>query len=890
MAKKCVFLCILFLSIFLWQHLSFGELSPLVDQLLPSKSSDDKFVRLKNGLTVLIRSDDSTPVVSTYILVKAGSIYEPTLSGLSHYLEHVVSGGSTKFLKESDIRRKIEQMGGAANAFTSHNRTVYYINTTREHYREAIELLLSFVHDCAFDPTEVEREKGVIMEEARMQENDPGKQLWNLFFETAYQKHPVRYPVIGRMDVFARQTREDLIRYYENRYIPANIVVCVVGPVRPEDVISLIAEKTSDWDYTPPEETVLPEEPLPVAKKQAEKELPFVDQERIMVGFPSVNLSHPDVYALDVLATIAGEGNSSLLVKELKEEKRLVSSISAFNWTPSYVRGQWIVSLTPVPGKRAEAMEALEQALHAIADQGVSTEDLEMAKRKTISQHIFERTTSSGQALSLLSGFNETGDPYFDEAYVEKIKAVTVEEVQQVAKRYLRWDLATIAAVKPPSGSTSNNNIRKSTGASPQNSNEPLIKTLSNGLRVILKPDHKLPIVAIELHGLGGQLLDPSDKSGLSHITASLLTAGTENYSRSDIFRIIESNGGKVSAGAGRNSYSVSMKVLADNLPQAIDILSEMVSKATFPESELEKKRQETLLAIDRAKENWQQELSIIFHEHFFKEHPYRFYHLGSRESVSKLTKADVVECYHRMVVPARSVLAIFGDFDKEEVLKLLEEKVGSWKRKAPPFPYPPKTEFSPQTKDSSIVVKTSKTALGIMVGTSGIEMNDPRRAILDVIDANISGIGYPSGRLQEALRGGNQDLVYVVHAIPFYGIKGGYFTVIAQTALEHRERVKAIIFQELQKTATNLMTPQDIATAKNIILTMEALSLEDISDQARDAALNEALGLGWNFRKKLHEKLEQVTPEDVMKLAKDLFEKTLTVETIPQGKAEAKE
>jgi zinc protease len=176
------------------------------------------------------------------------------------------------------------------------------------------------------------------------------------------------------------------------------------------------------------------------------------------------------------------------------------------------------------------------------------------------------------------------------------------------------------------------------------------------------------------------------------------------------------------------------------------------------------------------------------------------------------------------------------------------------------------------------------------MVGTSGIEMNDPRRAILDVIDANISGIGYPSGRLQEALRGGNQDLVYVVHAIPFYGIKGGYFTVIAQTALEHRERVKAIIFQELQKTATNLMTPQDIATAKNIILTMEALSLEDISDQARDAALNEALGLGWNFRKKLHEKLEQVTPEDVMKLAKDLFEKTLTVETIPQGKAEAKE
>jgi zinc protease len=235
-------------------------------------------------------------------------------------------------------------------------------------------------------------------------------------------------------------------------------------------------------------------------------------------------------------------------------------------------------------------------------------------------------------------------------------------------------------------------------------------------------------------------------------------------------------------------------------------------------------------------------------------------------------------------------VLAVFGDFNEEEILRLLEEKLSSWKRESTSFPYPSEAELSPKDRDSSVGVKTSKTAVGIMVGTSGLEMNDPRRATLDIIDANISGIGYPSGRLQEALRGGNQNLVYVVHAFPFYGIKGGYFAVIAQTAPEHRERVKAVIFQELQKTATNLLSSQDIATAKNIILTMESLSLEDISSQAKDAALNEALGLGWDFRKKLHEKLAQVTPEAVIKLAKELFERTLTVETIPQGKEEAKE
>jgi len=887
MARKYRFLWITLLFVLLWQGPLPATTSTFIDQFLPSKSSSDKFVRLKNGLTVLVRSDNSTPVVSSYVLVRAGSIYEPPLSGLSHYLEHVVSGGSTKFLKESEIRRKIEQMGGASNAFTSYNRTVYYINTTKEHYRDALDLLLSFVHDCSFEPTEVEREKGVIMEEARMGENDPGKQLWYLFFETAYQKHPVRYPVIGRMDVFSRQTREDLMRYYESRYIPANIIVCVVGPIQPEEVISFIAEKTSGWEYKPPSEIVLPEEPVPVTKRQAEKELPFIDQERIMVGFPSVNLSHPDAYALDVLAMIAGEGNSSLLVKELKEEKRVVSSVSAFHWSPSFVQGQWIVSLMPVPGKRAEAMEALENVLDSLAKQGVSSEDLEAAKKKVISQHIFERTTSSGQAFSLLYGFDETGDPYFDEVYVDKIKEVTAEDVQAAAKKYLRWDLATIVAVKPPSSAKQEGSTSASGQAPPS---EPIVKKLSNGLRVILKPDHKLPMVAIELHGLGGELLDPPDKPGLSHLTSSLLTAGTENYTRNDIFRIIESRGGKITAGSGRNSYFVSMKVLADDLPQAVDILSEIVSKATFPDQELDKKRQETLLAIDRAKENWQEELSIIFHEHFFKKHPYRFYPLGTKESVSGITKADVAECYRRMVVPSRSVLAVFGDFNEEEILRLLEEKLSSWKRESTSFPYPSEAELSPKDKDSSVGVKTSKTAVGIMVGTSGLEMNDPRRATLDIIDANISGIGYPSGRLQEALRGGNQNLVYVVHAFPFYGIKGGYFAVIAQTAPEHRDRVKAVIFQELQKTATNLLSSQDIATAKNIILTMESLSLEDISSQAKDAALNEALGLGWDFRKKLHEKLEQVTPEAVIKLAKELFERTLTVETIPQGKEEAKE
>ncbi|MCX7822448.1 MAG: insulinase family protein [Syntrophobacterales bacterium] len=865
-----------------------GYSTSVIDRVLPPKYPSDRFVKLRNGLTILVRSDNSTPVVSVNVLVKAGSIYEPPLSGLSHYLEHVVAGGSTKLFKENEAKKKIEKMGGAFNAFTSYNRTVYYIKTTAEHYQEALDLILSFVHENSLDPNEVEREKGVIMEEMRMGENNVERQLHYLFFETAYQKHPVRYPVIGRSDVLARQTREDLVRYYERRYTPNNMVVCVVGPVSSNDVISFVGERTATWEYRPVEEITFPEEPLPVTHRLVEKEISFAQQERAIIGFPTVTLSDSDSYPLDVLATILGEGTSSTLVKVLKEEKQLVSSISVHHWSPSFVRGQLIISLMPIPGKWSEILETLKNVFSSIGEEGVREEELEAAKRKITSRNIFERATSSGQAMSLLTSFDETGDPYFDEIYLEKIRAVTTEEIQRVAKKYIRWDLATISRIGPRITSLGKEEFPMAKELV-KSSHHPVLKSLPNGLKVLIKPDHKLPIVSLELHGLGGQLLDSSDKPGLSNLTASLLTSGTENYSRDDIFRLIESRGGSILSGAGRNSYFVSIKVLSEDLVQAIDILSDIVTRSNFPQIELEKKRRENLLATERTRENWQQELFSIFHEHFFnKDHPYHFNILGTKEAISRITRADLFERYRQMVVPNRSVLAIFGDVNEEEIFKLVSDKFSSWKQISSPFPYPKEALFYP-TKTSSIEVKTSKTAVGIMVGTGGIGIDDPRRAVLDVIDANISGIGYPSGRLHEALRGGNQNLVYVVHGFPFYGIKGGYFAILAQTSNENRSKVRGIIFQELKRTATTPMDRQEILTAKNIITTMEALSLEDIDAQAKDAALNEALGLGWNLREKLRQSLDRVTPESVMELARDLFSKTLTIETIPQDSEETR-
>jgi zinc protease len=206
---------------------------PFVQRTIASKP-DDLFVVLKNGLTLLVHQQPGAEVVSAQVFVRAGSALEGKYmrAGLSHYLEHIVAGGTTRSFTEEQAKERIKAMGGTTNAYTSYDRTVYYINTGAGHWRDALDLLLSYVSENVVDPKEVAREKQVIQQEMKLGESNPNTELWKLFVQTAYQKNPVRYPVIGYEEVFVQQSREALLDYYQQRYQPENVVVALSGNVQ----------------------------------------------------------------------------------------------------------------------------------------------------------------------------------------------------------------------------------------------------------------------------------------------------------------------------------------------------------------------------------------------------------------------------------------------------------------------------------------------------------------------------------------------------------------------------------------------------------------------------------------------------------------------------------
>jgi len=856
--------------------------SQWIDRIIPSKEND-LFVVLKNGMTVLIRESHASEVVSCQVLIKTGSIYEGIRmgGGLSHYLEHVVSGGTTSTLTESDIKERVQAIGGATNAYTGYEHTVYFINTTSAHYRDAMDLLIAYVTDCQFNETEYQREKPVIIQEFQMGENSPSRQLWSLFIKTAYHIHPIQYPILGEKDIFLRMDKDDLISHYRRWYTPENMVVSVAGDVSREEALKTIIDLAGGVKRTGNPPYVLPEEPPQLSSRRVEKSLPMARLAQAQIGFRTITLTHPDLYALDVLAIIMGDGRTSRLYRKVRDQKGLVLSIDAGSWTPTFIQGQFLISLDLPYENLSNAIDAAWEELSDVRENLVSGDELKRAKNKVAADYIFSQESMQSHARQLTMDWVATGDPYFSETYVSRIKAVTPEDIRRVAQKYFKKEAMTLAVIKPPQAGPE---TRKPL-VSPcpmQAKIEKII--LPNQMTLLLKRSPSIPIVTFQFFAKGGLRFEPPDKPGLSHFMASLLTKGTKSRSKIEIARTVEDLGGSIGSGSGNNVVSISVSALKAHFDTGLDLLADVVQNPTFPEGEIEKQRQDTLLAIRRLDEQWTTEITRLFKRHYYHKHPYRNDVIGTVKAVQGFSGKDIRSLYESIMLPNNSVLAIFGDIDLESVVTKVEN---AFKDFGPGILQGPVLEIETQNivQDKTFVAYNNKTSAAILVGYNGLTIRDKGSPVVDVLDAVISGIGYPSGWLHDALRGGDRSLVYYVHAYPAFGMDGGYFGVMVQTTSDNYDAVLEIILEKTALIRSKEVDEQTLRRAKDMCITMHELGLETIAAQASSVALNEILGLGTDYDSKYPALIEKVTPADVLRVARKLLSHHLIVATKPLDK-----
>ena len=409
---------------------------------------------LRNGLKVIVKEDHRAPVVVQQVWYHAGSMDEITgFTGLAHALEHMMFKG-TKSVPKGEFSRRIAAAGGRENAFTSSDYTAYFQQLHKSRLPLAMQLESDRMRNLLLSDVEFGKEIKVIMEERRMRTDDEPHALLNeQMMAVAYEEHPYHHPVIGWMNDLQTLGAADARAWYQRWYAPNNATLVVVGDVKASEVFALAQRYYG----------VIPARKLPARKHFSEP--PQHGVKRIVVKAPAqlpylVMAYHAPVlrdpaqdwqpYALEVLAGVLDGNDSARLNKSLVREQQLASSAGAGYESTSRGPGMFMLEGTPSEKKSVAELEAgLREQIALLARDGVSEEELKRVKAQVTASEVYKRDSAFYQAMQI-GQMESIGLSYKDiPLMLQKLQAVTAQQVQQVAREFFQDDSLTVAVLDP---------------------------------------------------------------------------------------------------------------------------------------------------------------------------------------------------------------------------------------------------------------------------------------------------------------------------------------------------------------------------------------------------------------------------------------------------------
>jgi len=398
------------------------------DYSISSHSSGAQLCTLPNGLTIILLEDKSAPVVSVQAWCEAGSIHEDKWlgAGLSHVLEHMLFKG-TSTRGKGRIDQEVQEAGGYMNAYTSFDRTVYYINTPSSGTHVAVDILCDIMQNASLPEDELISELDVIRREMDMNHDDPARRSGRGLFETAYLHSPYRYTVIGYPDVFNRISREDVFDYYRKMYTPSNQFFIVVGDIDVKKITDQISAAYKDSPFSPLPPAFIPPEPPQLAPRQR------VEESSIELGHTHLSwhipdIRHEDLPALETLSIILGGGRSSRLYRSLREEQGVVHAIDAWTYNPGNP-GLFGISAVFDGGQYEKAVQSIEAELQGVREKGVTSSEVAKAVKQFTSATLAARKTMQGQAQDLGGAWMAARDLGFSNRYLSQVQSITAEKI-----------------------------------------------------------------------------------------------------------------------------------------------------------------------------------------------------------------------------------------------------------------------------------------------------------------------------------------------------------------------------------------------------------------------------------------------------------------------------
>ncbi len=711
----------------------------------------EKFT-LPNGLDVILHQDSTLPLVSVNVWYHVGSCdEEPGKTGFAHLFEHVMFEGSKNHNRS--FFEPLQKIGGNLNGSTTLDRTNYWENLPSSHLGLALWLeadRMGFLLD-ALDQRRFDIQRDVVKNErCQSYENRPYGMANILLQEATYPlPHPYHWPTIGYSEDLDAASLEDVEAFFRQFYTPTNASLCIAGDFQPDHAREMVERYF--WDIAPGESVPRPNAMASSLNGGVRRTMyDQVTLPRSYIVWPAVPRFHPDEPALSLLAFLLGDGRSSRLYRALVYERTIAQNVSSYH-SPAALAGDFQVEVTAAAGHSShEVEEAALAEIERLRTSAPSSEELARAKNHVESRIVRQMASVGGFSgrANRLNSFNVfAGDPGLINHDMDRYIAVQPEDIQRVAETYLRDNNVRLAVLPQASKAHVFSPADRAVEPEPAAPGAflapvPQRQRLSNGLEVVVVENHSVPLVAFGLVITAGAVADLAAQPGLASFTTAMLQEGTGSRTSSQIADEFEFIGSRLSAGPGREHTLFATESLSRYWPKALELVADLVQRATFPEQELERLRRERLTNIRRQRDDPASLAALVGPALLLGgESPYGHPIIGTEGSLTAMSREQMVGFYKSRFAPNNTALIVAGDTSLNEVMKLAEQYMGSWRTNGTPsdeMATPPAAQLSATTL--FVLDKPGAAQSVIRLSGVGVPRHHPDYFAITLLDSLFGG------------------------------------------------------------------------------------------------------------------------------------------------------
>ncbi len=865
---------------------------------------------LDNGLQVILHIDRSDPVVAVVLTAHVGSARElPGRTGFAHLFEHLLFLESENLGKGGLDAMSARIGGSGANGSTNRDRTNYLQTVPKD----ALEKMLwaeadklGWFINTVTEPV-LAKEKQVVKNEKRQSyDNQPYGHTSEVITAALYPAgHPYSWEVIGSLDDIQNATIEDVRNFYRRWYTPNNVTLTIAGDFDPGQARAWVeryfAEIPRGEDVTP-----LPDQPADLQTTRSYfHEDRFAQLPELTIVWPTVPQYHTDSAPLQVLMGLLAKGKEAPLNEVLVDEQQFTASVDLFH-RESELAGELYLAVRAFDGVDLDTVAAaIDAAFLRFENAGIAAEDLQRIKTGLEVDYFNSVATVLGKAVNLGATAAIHGDPALLNAELDALRAVRAEDVMQVYESYLKdrphIETSFVPAGQVPlalAGSTRADIFEEAIIAGAEESfdvsltaeyertpsvfdrsveppygpapalNPPAIgeSTLDNGIQLAVISDNELPLVQFELEIGGGMLLEDPAKGGTANFLAEILDKGTVSRTPAEFENALAALGSKISVRADAESFSISGSTLARNFSATMALVREMLLQPRFDESEISLARARIISAL-------QDDLAsptaladrLLARVMWGEQHPFARDPRGTPDSVAAITTADLQAWHATALAPALASIRLVGAIDLEDAAQALSP-FNAWSTPALQIPGPAPAQ-TPEVATVYFLDMPGAAQSVFRFGHPGPLRNDPDYFAVQMLNYRLGGGGFASQLTQELRE--SKGYTYGINSRFNASLRQGEFrlgtSVRSNVTLEALELIRSMLsdygpgFNE-----------QDLETSRSYLLKSQARAFESLN--AKLDMLGDVLdyGLPHDYLLQQRQLIENMTVEDLRRLASD--------------------